>query len=59
MALRHYRAEKGDVASASRKMGATLRWRKEFGVRELTECFDDGGSAGARGESPFNYYLVL
>ena len=52
MALRHYRAEKGDVASASRKMGATLRWRKEFGVRELTECFDDGGSAGARGESP-------
>ena len=41
MPLRHYRAEKGDLNEAVRKMRSTLRWREEFGVDDIKRCFDD------------------
>ena len=40
MPLRHYRAEKGNVSEAIRKLKLTLQWRKEFGVENIKRCFD-------------------
>lgn len=40
MALRHYRAEKGNLDEAIRKIKNTLRWREEFGVDDIKRCFD-------------------
>jgi len=40
MPLRHYRAEKGNVQEAIRKLKLTLQWRKEFGVENIKRCFD-------------------
>ncbi len=40
MPLRHYRAEKGNVTEAIRKLKLTLQWRKEFGVENIKRCFD-------------------
>ena len=53
MPRRHYRAEKGHLAEAVRKLKATLRWREEFGVEDITRCFeaeethDDAGGASS------------
>lgn len=40
MPLRHYRAEKGNVSEAIRKLKSTLQWREEFGVENIKRCFD-------------------
>ena len=40
MPLRHYRAEKGHLEEAIRKIKCTLRWREEFGVDDIMRCFD-------------------
>lgn len=40
MPLRHYRAEKGNLNEAIRKIKSTLKWREEFGVEEIKRCFD-------------------
>ncbi|KAL3787480.1 hypothetical protein HJC23_001130 [Cyclotella cryptica] len=40
MPLRHYRAEKGNLTEAIRKIKCTLRWREEFGVDDIRRCFD-------------------
>ena len=41
MVLRHYRAEKGNVDSAISKIKSTIKWRREFGVKDIVTCFDD------------------
>eukprot|EP00584_Thalassiosira_punctigera_P015926 CAMPEP_0172557452 /NCGR_PEP_ID=MMETSP1067-20121228/73307_1 /TAXON_ID=265564 ORGANISM="Thalassiosira punctigera, Strain Tpunct2005C2" /NCGR_SAMPLE_ID=MMETSP1067 /ASSEMBLY_ACC=CAM_ASM_000444 /LENGTH=362 /DNA_ID=CAMNT_0013346537 /DNA_START=59 /DNA_END=1147 /DNA_ORIENTATION=+ len=41
MPLRHYRAEKGDLEEAIRKIKSTLKWREEFCVEDIKRCFDD------------------
>jgi len=41
MPLRHYRAEKGDVAKAIDAIKYTLRWRKEFRVDKLVSALED------------------
>lgn len=40
MPLRHYRAEKGNLSEAIRKIKSTLRWREEFCVDDIKRCFD-------------------
>ena len=40
MPLRHYRAEKGNLDEAIRKMKSTLKWREDFGVNDIKHCFD-------------------
>ena len=40
MPLRHYRAEKGNLKEAIRKIKTTLKWREEFGVEDIKRCFD-------------------
>ena len=40
MPLRHYRAEKGNLDEAIRKIKNTLKWREEFGVEDIKQCFD-------------------
>lgn len=40
MPLRHYRAEKGNLNEAIRKIKSTLKWREEFGVEDIKRCFD-------------------
>ena len=40
MPLRHYRAEKGNLNEAIRKIKSTLKWREEFGVETIKCCFD-------------------
>ncbi len=40
MPLRHYRAEKGNLEEAIRKIKSTLKWREEFGVEDIKRCFD-------------------
>mmetsp|Transcript_10102 Transcript_10102/g.21090 ORF Transcript_10102/g.21090 Transcript_10102/m.21090 type:complete len:379 (+) Transcript_10102:56-1192(+) len=40
MPLRHYRAEKGNLDEAIRKIKSTLKWREEFGVEDIKRCFD-------------------
>ncbi|KAL9182560.1 hypothetical protein ACHAXT_013212 [Thalassiosira profunda] len=40
MPLRHYRAEKGNLSEAIRKIKLTLKWREEFGVDKIKRCFD-------------------
>ena len=40
MPLRHYRAEKGNLSEAIRKIKATLKWREEFEVNDIKRCFD-------------------
>lgn len=45
MPLRHYRAEKGNLIEAIRKIKCTLRWREEFGVEDIKRCFDTKGNA--------------
>ena len=40
MPLRHYRAEKGNLNEAIRKIKLTLKWREEFNVEEIKRCFD-------------------
>ena len=51
MPLRHYRAEKGDIREAVRKMRNTLRWREEFGVDDIKRCFDDDGGTTSSSSS--------
>lgn len=41
MPLRHYRAQKGNLQEAIRKIKSTLKWREEFNVEEIKRCFDD------------------
>lgn len=48
MPLRHYRAEKGNLDEAIRKLRSTLRWREEFGVEDIKRCFEDGASLSPR-----------
>ena len=55
MPLRHYRAEKGDVREAVRKMRNTLRWREEFGVDDIKRCFDDDGGTTPSSSSSSSY----
>lgn len=43
MPLRHYRAEKGNLKEAIRKIKCTLQWRAEFRVEDIKRCFDDRG----------------
>ena len=38
--LRHYRAEKGDVQNAIRKIKSTIQWRQDFEVEDIKRCFD-------------------
>ena len=38
--LRHYRAEKGDVENAIRKIKSTIQWRQDFEVDDIMRCFD-------------------
>jgi hypothetical protein len=45
MPLRHYRAEKGNLIEAIRKIKCTLRWRELFGVEDIKRCFDTKGNA--------------
>ncbi|KAL3794255.1 hypothetical protein ACHAWO_006499 [Cyclotella atomus] len=40
MPLRHYRAEKGNLQEAIRKIKSTLKWREEFCVDDIKRCFD-------------------
>jgi len=40
MPLRHYRAEKGNLNEAIRKIKLTLKWREEFNVEGIKRCFD-------------------
>lgn len=40
MPLRHYRAEKGNLSEAIRKIKSTLKWREEFCVDDIKRCFD-------------------
>ena len=40
MPLRHYRAEKGNLSEAIRKIKSTLKWRKDFCVDDIKRCFD-------------------
>ena len=40
MPLRHYRAEKGNLPEAIRKIKSTLKWREEFQVDDIKRCFD-------------------
>eukprot|EP00571_Detonula_confervacea_P007245 CAMPEP_0172329822 /NCGR_PEP_ID=MMETSP1058-20130122/61082_1 /TAXON_ID=83371 /ORGANISM="Detonula confervacea, Strain CCMP 353" /LENGTH=370 /DNA_ID=CAMNT_0013047013 /DNA_START=28 /DNA_END=1140 /DNA_ORIENTATION=+ len=40
MPLRHYRAEKGNLNEAIRKIKSTLKWREEFAVEDIKRCFD-------------------
>ena len=40
MPLRHYRAEKGNLPQAIRKIKSTLKWREEFDVEGIKRCFD-------------------
>jgi len=46
--LRHFRAEKGDIESATKKLKQTLAWRKEFEVEKIKHCFDEGGDEELR-----------
>ena len=46
MPLRHYRAEKGNVDEAIRKIKNTLRWRLEFGVEDIKRCFEYVAAGG-------------
>ena len=41
MPLRHYRAEKGNLEEAIRKIKCTLKWREEFAVEDIKRCFDE------------------
>ncbi|KAL7539972.1 hypothetical protein ACHAWF_006559 [Thalassiosira exigua] len=53
MPLRHYRAEKGNLDEAIRKIKCTLKWREEFCVEDIKRCFDkdvDDASPAKRGE---------
>jgi len=54
MALRHLRAEAGDVSAASHKMAASLRWRREFRVGEIANAFGPDGDAELRSEIAFH-----
>lgn len=47
MPLRHYRAEKGNLSDAIRKIKLTLKWREEFGVEDIKRCFDKHNSIDA------------
>ncbi|CAB9506381.1 SEC14 cytosolic factor [Seminavis robusta] len=39
MPLRHFRAEKGNVKKALKQIKATIKWRDEFQVVTLRDCF--------------------
>jgi len=41
MPLRHYRAEKGDVAKAINAIKYTLKWREEFQVDNIVSALED------------------
>jgi len=41
MPLRHYRAEKGNLPDAIRKIKATIQWRQDFHVEDIKRCFRD------------------
>ena len=40
MVVRHYRAEKGDVAKAVSAIHDTLKWRKDFRVHDIVHAFE-------------------
>ena len=40
MPLRHYRAKKGNLSDAIRKIKLTLKWEKEVGVEDIKRYFD-------------------
>lgn len=41
MPLRHYRADKGNLPQAIRKIKATIQWRQDFDVEDIKRCFRD------------------
>jgi len=41
MPLRHYRADKGNLPQAIRKIKATIQWRQDFNVEDIKRCFRD------------------
>jgi len=51
MPLRHYRAEKGNLNEAIRKIKCTLKWREEFQVEDIKRCFDNYGPTADEGSS--------
>jgi len=48
MPLRYFRAEKGDIASATKKLKATIAWRRDFEVEKIRRCFEDDGDMHMR-----------
>merc|ERR1712071_623434 len=48
MPLRHFRAEKGDIQKAIKKIKAAILWRKNFQVNIITSCMGDGGDPAMR-----------
>jgi len=46
--LRHFRAEKGNINDAICKAKETLKWRKEFEVEKIVNCFNEGGDIEIR-----------
>lgn len=59
MPLRHFRAEKGDVTKAIRKLQATIRWRKEFGVLDLVRAFDEKNNKSINNSNEKSLSVVL
>lgn len=43
MPLRHFRAEKGNVKDAIKKIKEAIAWRREFGVEAIRDCFTETG----------------
>lgn len=41
MPLRQYRADKGNIPQAIRKIKATIQWRQDFNVGDIKRCFRD------------------
>jgi len=41
MPLRQYRADKGNLPQAIRKIKATIQWRQDFDVEDIKRCFSD------------------
>jgi hypothetical protein len=50
MPLRHFRAEKGDVAKAVAKCKSTLAWRQTFGVKHIISSFNEEDSGESKDE---------
>jgi hypothetical protein len=48
MPLRHFRAEKGNTELAITKIKATIKWRREFEVEKIKNCFEKDGDPEMR-----------